>query len=188
MTRDKTNALTPRHWMLGAALAGTIAATLWAAQTEDEAEAPIQPVAGQRRAPAAAVAAAAPVAPAASAAGNVAPDWTPVERGPWAEAPPSQFAAWSPPPPPPVVAAPPAPPPPPMAPPFPYQLIGRLVEGEGRSEQAQALLAGPTRSVAVKAGEVVDGQWRVDQIGANQVSLTWLPAQLKQTISFRPMP
>ncbi|MET0517221.1 MAG: hypothetical protein ABW005_00160, partial [Burkholderiaceae bacterium] len=95
-----------------------------------------------------------------------------------------------PPPPPQVVAAPPAPPPPPMAPPFPYQLIGRLVEGEGsgKGEQAQALLAGPTRSLAVKAGEVVDGQWRVDQVGATQLSLTWLPARLKQTISFRPMP
>lgn len=181
-------ALQPRHWLLGAGLALTLAATMWAAQTGDDEPADVQAVAGgERRAPAAA---------ARPAAGKVADtvaaavDWHPVERAAWAAVTPAQLAAWQPPPPP----APPPPPPaapvvaaPPMAPPFPYQLIGRLEEpGEGGRARPVAFLSGPQRSLAVRAGEVIDGQWRVEQIGAAGLSLTWLPAKLPQTIAFRP--
>jgi len=69
-----------------------------------------------------------------------------------------------------------------MAPPFPYQLIGRLVEGD----KAQGLLAGASRSLAVQAGDVVDGQWRVEQVNERGLNLTWLPAKLPQIIAFRP--
>jgi hypothetical protein len=41
-----------------------------------------------------------------------------------------------------------------------------------------ALLTGPNRSVSVRAGDTLDGQWRVDQVSASGVRLTWLPAQL----------
>lgn len=170
--------LQTRHWVLAGGLAVSLAATLWAAQSGDE-EAPLQAVAGQRRA-------AAPGAPSKVAEAPLpVVNWNTVPREPWAPVADTQFAAWSPPAPPPPPPAPPPPPPPaPMAPPFPYQLIGRLVEGD----QAQALLAGPTRSLAVKAGETIDGQWRVDQISPTGLSLTWLPAKLTQNISFRPMP
>ena len=175
------SALQTRHWVLGAALALSLAATLWMSQ-QDEAEesAAVQPVAGSRRsAPAAAARATPPTDPAPAVA------WSPVQREPWEPPADAGFAAWSPPPPPPAAPAPPPPPPPAVtAPAFPYQLIGRLVDGD----QSQALLAGPTRSLAVKAGELVDGQWRVDQISDSGLSLTWLPAKLSQTIAFRPTP
>ena len=182
-----------RGWLLGSALALTLAATLWSALRPDVDEALVKPVAGERRSSALATSAAPrrPAAAAASAAEPlVATNWAAVERSVWALPENGYFAAWAPPPPPPPppapkqVAAPPQPPAAPVAPPFPYQLIGRLVEGD----QALALLAGPQRSLAVKAGDVVDGQWRVDQVNERGLSLTWLPAELIQTISFKPTP
>lgn len=173
-----------RGWLLGGALALTLAATLWSALSPDADQALAQPVAGERRATAPQ---ARPSAAASAAEPLVATNWAAVERQAWKLPENGYFAAWAPPPPPPApkqVAAPPQPPAAPVAPPFPYQLIGRLVEGE----QALALLAGPQRSLAVKAGDVVDGQWRVDQVNERGLSLTWLPAKLLHTISFKPMP
>ncbi|MCV2351420.1 hypothetical protein [Paucibacter sp. Y2R2-4] len=183
-----------RRYALGAALLLTLAASAWVASHEEaESENLARPVASNRREPV--PASGARTSPSAGASQkNAAPasaevvmpsSWSPPERGAWQAAAESQFAAWSPPPPPPppkVAAAPPAPPAPPMAPAFPYQLLGRLVEGD----QAQALLAGPNRSLAVKAGDVVDGQWRVDQVHERGINLTWLPAKLPQTLVFRP--
>lgn len=194
MSKQRKNgtALSRRHYLLGAGLALSLAATMWAAQMDeaDEAGADLaRPVAGTRRSnsnsgsgsmparpPAAASAAAAELAPAS---------WAPPSRGAWAPVADAQLLAWGPPPPPPPAAAPPPPPPPPpSAPPFPYQLIGRLVDGQ----QATALLAGPTKALAVKAGDLVDGQWRVEQIHERGLNLIWLPAKLTQTVAFRPSP
>jgi len=168
----------PRQLALGAALAATLAATAWlATRPEDEATAAAAPA---RRAVAAA---SAPVAaPAAEG------------RQPWAEPAPAQLAAWQPPPPP---SPPPAPPPqaavalappPPVAPPAPYQMIGRLVEGEGARAVEVALLAGPNQALSARPGEVLDGQWRVEQVSASGVRLTWLPGQLPQNIVFKAAP
>ncbi|HEX2009706.1 MAG TPA: hypothetical protein VJN44_02100, partial [Roseateles sp.] len=66
--------------------------------------------------------------------------------------------------------------------PFPYQLIGRLEDGG----QSLALLAGANRSISAKAGDVIDGQWRVERVGPAGLALIWLPAQQAQNISFRP--
>lgn len=180
-----------RQGVLIAALALTLLATWWAARSEDEEESLAKPSAASQRnsRPAAA-------GPSAERdrlneakpleAEPATLSWTPVQRQAWAEVPERQFAAWAPPPPPPPpkISAAPSTPPPPMAPPFPYQLIGRLVEGQ----QAQGLLASATRSLAVRAGDVIDGQWRVDQVNERGVNLTWLPAQLPQIIAFRPTP
>jgi len=166
-------ALSRRHYLLGAGLALSLAATLWAAQMDeaDEAGAELaRPVAGTRRSSAAP---ARPPAAASAAAADLAPaSWAPPSRGAWAPVADAQLLAWGP------------PPPPPSAPPFPYQLIGRLVDGQ----QTTALLAGPTKALAVKAGDVVDGQWRVEQIHERGLNLIWLPAKLTQTVAFRPSP
>ncbi len=77
--------------------------------------------------------------------------------------------------------APPAEPEAPRAPPFPYTLIGQLDDG-----RPQALLTGPLRSLAVGAGEVVDGQWRIDAVQAQSITLTWLPGGQRQTLGFKP--
>lgn len=171
-----------RQWLLGAALLAALAATFWAAQSDDDAAAAVQPVAGSNRR------AAVSVAKAASAADVVAPtDWQPVQRKIWTAPSDSQFAAWAPPPPPPApreVKGPPPPPPAPVAPPFPYQIIGSLVE----NGLAQAFLASPSRSLNARTGDVIDGQWRVDQVSATGIALTWLPGSLKQQIAFKALP
>lgn len=169
----------PRQLALGGALAATLAATAWVATRPDDAAVPV----------AAPVRQAAPAA-SASAALQVAP--TGAARQPWAEASPAQLAAWQPPPPPPPPPAPPPiaapPPPPPMAPPLPYQMIGRVVEGEGTKAVEVALLSGPNRALSVRRGDVIDGQWRVDQVSPSGVNLTWLPAKLPQNLVFKAMP
>ena len=180
MSRAAAAPLGKRQYALAAALAVTVAATMWAAQLEDE-------VTGQDLAPVSAAGkrGAATAAVAAAPAG-----WAPPPREAWPEAGPAQLAAWAPPPPPAPPPAPPQPlvvevPPPPVAPPFPYQLIGRLEDEVGVS---QALLAGPARSISARAGDVIDGQWRVERVGPTGLGLTWLPAQLPQNITFRPAP
>jgi hypothetical protein len=85
-----------------------------------------------------------------------------------------------------VVAA--APPPPPVAPPAPYQMIGRVVETEAGKPVEVALLSGPNKSISAKRGDVIDGQWRVEQVTDSGVRMTWLPGQLPQNIVFKPAP
>ena len=115
-------------------------------------------------------------------------------RSPWRAALPQGVAAWSgPPPPAPRPAAPVAPPAPasavavavatpPPVPAFPYKLIGRLDDGI-----PQALLSGTSgtsRSFGVKAGDSIDGQWRVDSVEAQTVTVTWLRTGARKTLSF----
>jgi hypothetical protein len=106
-------------------------------------------------------------------------------RAAWPETDPQARAAWgdtaTPP-----AAAPPAeptaavePPAAPSAPPFPYQLVGRLTDSRPR-----AILNGAQRSAVVGVGEVVDGQWRVDAIEAGGLRLTYLPLGAPQFIPF----
>jgi hypothetical protein len=108
----------------------------------------------------------------------------------WSDPPEVALLSWGP---------PPAPPPPsepvkpvqrpvaaarvvPTAPAFPYALIGRFDDGHG----PQALLVSPLRTVNAKANDVIDGQWRVDQVLPNSMTLTWLPGNLQQTLNDRP--
>lgn len=98
--------------------------------------------------------------------------------------------AWSanlPPPPPP---APAPPPPPPMAPPFPYQMVGRWEEpAAGASAPGapvpMAVISGPTNTWVLKAGDVLDGQWRVDSVSSGAVQFTYLPLSQSQTVSMK---
>jgi hypothetical protein len=50
------------------------------------------------------------------------------------------------------------------------------------------LLAGPNSALSVRRGDVIDGQWRVEQVSTRGVSLIWLPAQLPQNIVFKAVP
>ena len=71
---------------------------------------------------------------------------------------------------------------PPPVPAFPYKLIGRLDDGI-----PQALLSGTSgtsRSFGVKAGDSIDGQWRVDSVEAQTVTVTWLRTGARKTLSF----
>ena len=74
-----------------------------------------------------------------------------------------------------VTAIPAAPPPPP--PPFTY--LGRLAEG-GRTT---VFLAQGDRNLVVQVGDVIDNTYQVDEIGPTLLVLTYLPQNLKQTMS-----
>ncbi len=174
--------VTRRQLAWSVALAVTVAATLWAAQMEDDDGSVVVPSQAKAR----------PARPSSAAAPAPLPptlptNWAPVERAPWPAPPQAQLAAWAPPAPPPAPPAPPSlgvrdEPQAPVAPSFPYQLIGRLEEGG----VSRALLAGGSRSLSAKAGDVIDGQWRVEQVRPSGLSLIWLPGQQPQTINFRP--
>jgi hypothetical protein len=115
--------------------------------------------------------------------------WALPLRAEWRAASTVDLVAWIPPPPapaPPPPALPPAAPTPPVpstAPTFPYQVIGELTEGQN----VRALLATSDRTLAVRVGEEIDGQWRVEQIDSDSLVLTWRPAHLRQTIVFKPV-
>lgn len=40
------------------------------------------------------------------------------------------------------------------------------------------------RSFGVKVNEVIDGQWRLDAVGPEGVTLTWLPGSEKKNLIF----
>lgn len=81
--------------------------------------------------------------------------------------------SWAPPP------AKPAPPPPPQAPPLPFTYVGKIMEGG----QITVFLARQDRSYVVKRGETLDGTYRVDEINAASMQLTYLPLDQKQTLA-----
>ncbi len=150
-----------RGAILISALLLTLAATGWLALQPDEqaepAVAALGPPAETRR----------PSRPAPAASPRATPA-RPLSA--WGPPAPGALVAWS------APAAAPAPPaasaaartPPPR---FPYTWIGRVDDGA----QVQALLNGPQRSFGVRAGEVLDGRWRVEAIAATRLRLTWLP-------------
>lgn len=83
---------------------------------------------------------------------------------------------------------PPPPPPPkrtqpevPQAPRFPHAWVGRYSD-----ESAQrAVVSGPVSTWVVRAGDVIEGQWRIDSIQNRTMTLTYLPMQQSQTVSMK---
>jgi hypothetical protein len=79
-----------------------------------------------------------------------------------------------PPPPPPYV-----PPPPPQAPPLPFSYMGRWQE----AGQTTYYLTRGTTPISVRAGQVLDGAWRLEPVANGMLNFTYLP--LNQTRSLR---
>jgi hypothetical protein len=84
-----------------------------------------------------------------------------------------------PPPTPPKPVAKPAPPPPPSAPPMPFTFLGRYEDGGTRT----ILLVKGERIYTVSEGDVIDQTYRVERLAGGQLELTYLPLNIKQTIS-----
>lgn len=162
---------TPRQFVLFGALGLSLVATAWVARDDEPEAADAAP-----RRPAAASRIAADWPGPASSARADWPALEPEAGAAWGEAAPVTAAAAPPPAPEPVEEAPA---PPPAAPPFPYQLVGRLTDARPR-----AILNNAQRSAVVGVGEVVDGQWRVEAIEAAGLRLTYLPLGLSQFIPF----
>lgn len=71
-------------------------------------------------------------------------------------------------------------PPAPTAPPLPFSYFGKLSE-DGHTT---VFLNGANRNYAARVGDVLDGQYKVDDIRDAAIVLTYLPLQLQQTLSF----
>lgn len=85
-----------------------------------------------------------------------------------------------PPPPPPVVAAQPVEPPKPTAPPLPFTYVGQMEEESGH---AVIYLAQGSRPLAIRAGDNIDGTYRLDSIDDIAIQFTYLPLDIKQSLS-----
>lgn len=88
------------------------------------------------------------------------------------------FVAKLPPPPPPPPPAPPAPPPAPVAPALPFTFMGRMVE----NDHTTLFLTRQNESYSVKVNDVLVREYRVDKIDNNQVTFTYLPLNIQQTL------
>ena len=94
--------------------------------------------------------------------------------------------AWEPPPPPPApkAAAPVAPvaPPPPAAPALPFRVIGQLTDAGVTIAFVQA----GANTYALKPGDRVEQNYRVDEVNATRVIFTYLPLNIQQPLNLEP--
>lgn len=81
--------------------------------------------------------------------------------------------SWYVPPPPPKAL-----PPPPTAPPLPFSYMGKMLE-DGRTT---VFLTRQNRNFVVSAGDTIESTYRVDEINARFMTLTYLPLNIKQTL------
>jgi hypothetical protein len=88
---------------------------------------------------------------------------------------------WVPPPPPPKPFIPP-PPPPPRPPPLPFKYLGRWVEA---GELTLFLVQGE-QPILVQQGQVLSGNWRVDEITERKVVFTYLPLDMQSILGITP--
>lgn len=82
--------------------------------------------------------------------------------------------SWYVPPPPPK----PVPPPPPAPPPLPFKYMGKLLD-EGK---LTVFITKQDRNYAVKAGDTIEGAYRVESVEAQRVLFTYLPLNMQQTL------
>jgi hypothetical protein len=82
--------------------------------------------------------------------------------------------SWYVPPPPPK----PLPPPPPSAPPLPFVYMGKTIE----DGQLTVFLTKQERNYVVKAGDTLDGMYKVEEASPSMMTLIYLPLNIKQTL------
>ncbi|GAB3388922.1 hypothetical protein [Azotobacter armeniacus] len=68
---------------------------------------------------------------------------------------------------------------PPVAPPLPFQFIGRLDD----SVRLRVFLLRGDRVHTVEAGDVIDGTYRLEKIAADELTLVYLPLNQIQSLS-----
>ncbi len=93
--------------------------------------------------------------------------------------------AWEPPPPPapkPVAPVAPVAPPPPLAPALPFRVIGQLTDAGVTIAFVQA----GANTYALKPGDRVEQNYRVDEVSAARVVFTYLPLNIQQPLSLEP--
>jgi hypothetical protein len=73
----------------------------------------------------------------------------------------------------------PAAPPAPMVPPLPFRYLGKIIDGE----KTAVFLARGEDNYSVEPGQMVDSQYRVEQVTDNTVTFTYLPLGIRQVMS-----
>ena len=86
--------------------------------------------------------------------------------------------SWAPPPPPrsEIEAEKNKPPPPP---PLQFKYLGKIIEGE----ETQVFLTLAERNYVVKPGENINGQYRMDEVNDQAITITYLPLNVKQMLA-----
>lgn len=82
-------------------------------------------------------------------------------------------------PPPPPPPPPPAPPPVPTAPPMPFTYLGRYED----TPTLLAILVKGDRMYIVAEGDVIEDTYRIERLTSGMVELTYLPLDIKQSLS-----
>ena len=72
------------------------------------------------------------------------------------------------------------PPPKPMAPSLPFIFIGKMIDGN----EVVLFLSKNGQEYTVKANDVMDGAYRVDKIAEDNATLTYLPMNVQQILTF----
>jgi hypothetical protein len=161
-----------RRWVLFVALAGAVSWSAWLALNDDAAETAGDAVEVAEPATRAHI----PANNAPLAAPRPAQETLPRLALARADLFPEQTWYVAPPPPPPPAYVPP---PPPQAPALPFRYMGRWQEA---GETTWYLMRG-TLPVSVRAGQVLDGVWRLEPVAGGLLNFTYLP--LNQTRSLR---
>lgn len=88
--------------------------------------------------------------------------------------------------PPPKVVAPPVPPAPvaPTAPPLPFIAIGSIEGADATAGQKLAFLQQQETLLVVRKGEAIGSVYRVEDVSSERVEFTYLPLNLRQSLSF----
>ena len=72
-----------------------------------------------------------------------------------------------------------APPPAPQTPPLPFSFMGKLID----PHTTFVFLVNGDRNHAVKAGDTIDGVYRVEEIGEETLTLAYLPLNTRQSLA-----
>jgi hypothetical protein len=76
--------------------------------------------------------------------------------------------------------APPRPPPVPQPPPLPFSYMGKLVEGKVTT----VFLTDDEQNYIARLGDTIEDDYRVEAIGENGMTLTYLPLKRRQQLAF----
>lgn len=68
----------------------------------------------------------------------------------------------------------------PIAPPLPFGYMGRMQEEDGH---VVIYLVQGNRAYSVSQGDTIDGTYRLESVSPNQLVLTYLPLDIKQTLN-----
>lgn len=85
----------------------------------------------------------------------------------------------------PVTITPPAAPAPPSAPPLPYTYMGKFTDATGK---LIIFLAKGDSGTTVSLGELIDGTYRVQSMDDKQLTLTYVPLGINQTLAIGDRP